>query len=233
MPIRLPISLCTFVKNEEINIRGCIESVYPIMQEVIVVVDDATTDNTFNVAKEYTDRVYRLPFTDFGRMRTITAHLASSDWVLMLDADERILGHEWGSLAGLIDQPVGVSGNTMEFDVEGRIVIDSWALPRKRWADRRMTKREDAESWPDYQVRLFRNHKNREKIWFRRRVHETVAGCINTQSTCNVTIHHFQNVQKDEQRLAERAAMYKRLRAMDIAEGIEHDIPAVLPEDAK
>ena len=227
----LPISLCTFVKNEEKNIRGCIESVFPIVQEVVVV-DCGSTDNTIEIAKEYTDRVYSIPFSDFGNIRTLTAHFANAPWVFMLDADERILSEDWPIFEELINQPIGITGNSKEFDENGNIVIDSWAIPRKRWKDKKMTIREDAESYPDWQVRLFRNHQNRAKIYFRRRVHEQVAGCIRTeQSIKGPIIQHFQNTNKDESKLLERQKFYENLRALDVAEGVIHDVPATVKID--
>lgn len=228
---KLPISLCTFVKNEEGNLRDCLESVRPIVSE-IVVVDTGSTDGTVELAKKYTDRVYQVQFSDFGSIRTLTAHLATQPWVLMLDADERLAFQDWPLLAELIDQPVGVKGDDMELTEDGQVIIDSWALPRKRWADPWMRKQVDVEAYPDWQVRLFRNHTNRPKIKFVRRVHERVSGCIRTeQSIDGPVIHHFQNVQKDQERLAERQSQYTVLQAADIAEGVAHEVPAVIDRD--
>lgn len=228
---RLPITLCTFVKNEERNLRECLESVFPIVSE-IVVVDTGSTDRTVEIARTYTDRVYQMAFSDFGSIRTITAHLASQPWVLMLDADERILPGDWAKFEPLINQPIGTEDSGWDLDEEGNITIDSWALPRKRWADSWMTKQVDVESYPDWQVRLFRNHTRRRKIRFVRRVHETVSGCIRTEHSADgPTIHHFQNINKNKEALAVRQEMYTRLQQMDIAEGIEHTEPAVIEED--
>ena len=226
MADKLPISLCIFVKNEEKNIRDCLESVLPVVSE-IVVVDTGSEDQTVEIAKLYTDRVYKVGFSDFGSIRTLTSHLATQPWVLMLDGDERLDAADW-----LIDQPVGVKGDDMELDKDGNVIIDSWALPRKRWADPWMRKQIDVEAYPDWQVRLFRNHTNRSKIKFVRRVHERVSGCIRTeQSIDGPVIHHFQNVQKDKERLAERQSQYTSLQAADVAEGVAHEVPAVIDRD--
>ncbi len=227
----LPISLCLFVKNEEKSLVDCIESALPVVSE-IVVVDTGSTDNTVKIAKKYTDRVYTVPFTDFGSIRTITAHLSNMPWVLMLDADERLIPKDYPKFEPLLNVPDGVSGDDMELDEEGNVVIDSYALPRRRWADLWMTKQVDKESYPDWQVRLFKNHVNRQKIRFVRRVHERVQGCIKTiHLEDGPTIHHFQNVNKDKTALAARQEMYTRFRELDIAEGIEHEVPAVIEED--
>lgn len=230
MSRKLPITLCTFVKNEEENIRGCIESVLPVVSE-IVVLDTGSTDNTVHIAREYTDRVYSVGFTNFGHIRTLCAHLAGQPWVLMLDADER-LEPDWDKLEELITQPIGVNPPLYERDAEGNVVIDSWALPRKRWADQWMTQQEDTKSYPDWQIRLFRNHFNRRKIEYVRRVHETAKYCIRTEHSIEgPVIHHFQNGNKNDDALKARREMYTELHNKDTSEGVEHTEPPVIEED--
>jgi len=228
---KLPISLCTFVRDEEKNIRDCLETIYPLVSEVVIV-DTGSVDKTVEIAKKYTDRVYSVGFSDFGSIRTLTAHLATQPWVFMLDADERIDPEDWSKFEGLIDQPVGVAGNDNELDADGNVIIDSWALPRKRWADKWRRQQVDVESYPDWQVRLFRNHTNRKKIWFRRRVHETVAGCIRTEhAEDGPIIHHHQNENKGEGALEKRALLYTRLYNDDLKDGVEHSEPPVVRID--
>jgi glycosyltransferase involved in cell wall biosynthesis len=220
-----------FVKNEENNLRQAIESVRPVVAE-IVIVDTGSTDKTVTLARDYTDRVYQVGFSDFGSIRTLTAHLAMMPWVFMLDADERIDPKDWNKFQHLINNPPGVQGNDMELGPDGKPIIDSWALPRKRWADPWRTKQVDTESYPDLQVRLFRNHLSRPKIRFVRRVHERVEGCVQTvEALGGPTIHHHQNDNKSEEDLKKRAAMYKRFYELDVAEGIHHEEPPVIEED--
>ena len=227
----LPISLCMFVKNEERNLRDCIESVKPIVAEIIIV-DTGSTDETVALAKQLTSRVYEVPFNDFGSIRTLTAHLADYSWVLMLDGDERLDPREWDKVAQLISVPEPVPGDKGELDTEGNVIIDSYAWPRKRWADTWMRKQVDTEAYPDWQVRLFRNHYFRDKITFRRRVHETVSGCVKTiECPDGPTIHHFQNVEKGTSALEARQLLYTRLQALDVADGIEHTQPPVVEMD--
>jgi len=227
----LPISLCMFVKNEESNLRDAIESVRPIVSEIIIV-DTGSTDGTVAVARTITNRVYEVPFTDFGSIRTLTAHLASCPWVLMLDGDERIDSTDWSKLAELVKVPRGLKKHKGELDSNGDVAIDSWAFPRKRWADAWMRKQVDVESYPDWQVRLFLNHIYRKKITFRRRVHETIEGAVRTEKCPDgPVIHHFQNVEKNKEDLRARQALYTNLYEMDIAEGIEHNEPPVVDMD--
>lgn len=230
MARKLPISLCTFVKDEENTITGLIENVGPIVSE-LVVVDTGSTDKTVEICKRYTPRVYEVPFTDFGSIRTLTAHLASFPWVLMLDADERILKKDLAKFVDLINQKPGLPQYNLERDEDGNIPIDSWALPRKRWADRFMKVREDEESWPDWQVRLFRNHSDK-RIHFRRRVHETVTGAVKTEHSLEgPVIQHLQNVDKGPEKKKGRARLYRELYNKDIADGVEHSESPVVEID--
>jgi len=227
----LPISLCMFVKNEENNIAECIESALPLVSEVVIV-DTGSTDRTLEIARTCTDRVYSVKFSDFGSIRTLTAHLSNREWVLMLDADERLYPGDWHKFVPLIDQPRGVQGDTLELDSEGNPIIDSWAFPRKRWADKSMRNQVELESYPDWQVRLFRNHVTRKKISFRRRVHETVVNCIRTEKVVNgPTIHHFQNVDKGRKALQARQKLYTKLYEADLADGVYHEEPPVVDMD--
>jgi glycosyltransferase involved in cell wall biosynthesis len=230
----LPISLTMFVKNEERNLRDAIESVKPIVKE-IVIIDTGSQDNTIEVAKKYTDRIYQIPFIDFGTIRTLAAHLASQPWVLQLDADERILSDDWYLFAELIDQPTPTEKSRYELDSEdektANIVIDSWALPRKRYSDKYMRNQIELEAYPDWQVRLFKNHPNR-RIGFKRRIHEKIYGCVRTeQSPRGPTVHHLQGVGKPGGHNEVRKELYTKLYNMDIAEGIVHTEPPIADID--
>ena len=211
------ITLAMFVKNEEKHIVQCISSVLPIVDEVIVV-DTGSTDRTIELAEAVGARVYNIGFTNFGDIRTITAHLATKDWVLMLDPDERILYEDLAKFETIL---IRVADND----------IDSIAFPRKRWADLNMTKQEEPEVYPDWQVRFFRNDPTR-KIRYVRRVHETISGCINTINIEDgPVIQHFQNVNKSPKRLLERKEQYMMLRTRDVADGVLDNTPVIAEAD--
>lgn len=74
--------------NEEEQIAGCLESLS--FANEIVVVDSGSTDGTVSIAQRYTDRVYSRDWVGFSEQRNFGASLASYDWVLSIDADERV-----------------------------------------------------------------------------------------------------------------------------------------------
>lgn len=84
----LRISALILAKNEAENLPGCLASV-AWADEVIVVVDRASQDQTQAIAEQTADRVEVRTFDDFASQRNAALALASGDWVFAIDADER------------------------------------------------------------------------------------------------------------------------------------------------
>lgn len=53
----ITISLCMIVKNEEQSIENCLNSIYDVVDEIIIV-DTGSTDHTKELAAKYTDNIY-------------------------------------------------------------------------------------------------------------------------------------------------------------------------------
>lgn len=86
------LALCMIVRDEERMLPGCLESVRNIVDE-IVVVDTGSTDGTVAIAQAAGARV--VPFTwcdDFAAARNAALPHVTADWILVLDADERLAG---------------------------------------------------------------------------------------------------------------------------------------------
>ncbi|WGS64791.1 glycosyltransferase family 2 protein [Marinitoga aeolica] len=82
------ISACIMAKNEEQNIGRCLNSIKDFCDEIIFV-DTGSTDNTVEIAKKYTDKIYFFPWNgSFSDARNETLKYASSEWVFIIDADE-------------------------------------------------------------------------------------------------------------------------------------------------
>ena len=75
-------------KNEEEMIEDCLESLQ--FCDEIVVVDNESEDKTSEIAKKYGARVIKVKSDDFSKLRSEGLKNLSSDWVLYLDADERV-----------------------------------------------------------------------------------------------------------------------------------------------
>lgn len=90
MEKRPSIGLCMITKDEEKSLGRCIESVRGLISE-IVVADTGSADGTVALARSLGARVYDYPWDDsFARARNFAMSKATSDWLLLLDADEAL-----------------------------------------------------------------------------------------------------------------------------------------------
>jgi glycosyltransferase involved in cell wall biosynthesis len=83
---KLSVAIITF--NEENYIRDALESVK--WADEIVVVDSLSTDQTVTICQTYTPHVYQIPWQGHVRQKQLATDKTTHDWVLSLDADERI-----------------------------------------------------------------------------------------------------------------------------------------------
>ena len=81
-------SVYIICKNEEKHIKRVLESVKDF--DEIVVVDSGSTDNTLNIAKEYTNKIFHQDWLGFAKQKEYAKNLCQNEWVLNLDADEQL-----------------------------------------------------------------------------------------------------------------------------------------------
>jgi glycosyltransferase involved in cell wall biosynthesis len=83
------LSVVIITKNEASRLRATLESVR--FADEIVVLDSGSEDGTVELAREYTDKVFVDPvWPGFGEQKNRALAHATGDWVLSLDADERV-----------------------------------------------------------------------------------------------------------------------------------------------
>lgn len=86
----MTISVCMIVKNEEVNLAGCLDCLKAIADEIIIV-DTGSTDKTKEIAKQYTDKVYDFTWVDdFSAARNYAFSKATMEYIYSADADERL-----------------------------------------------------------------------------------------------------------------------------------------------
>lgn len=123
------ISLCMIVKNEETKLSSCLESAAPFVSEIIVV-DTGSIDNTKEIARKYTDKIYDFKWCDdFSEARNFSIKMASNDWVLILDADEIIKEFDSKNIFEFIN-------NDKNFNIVGRIEITNLLENNKNITER-------------------------------------------------------------------------------------------------
>lgn len=84
------LSVLILTRNEEKHIRDCIESCLPVADEVIVI-DDGSTDQTVAIAESLGAKVVQHALAqDWAQQRMFAISQASCEWILFVDADERL-----------------------------------------------------------------------------------------------------------------------------------------------
>lgn len=96
------LSVVVLTKNEERNIERCLESVR--WADEIIVIDDNSSDATTRIAKRYTDNVVVHSLVDnFSAQRNLGSENASGDWILQMDADERVTDELKTAIMGILE----------------------------------------------------------------------------------------------------------------------------------
>ena len=184
------LSLCMIVKDEEDCLARCLLSATPVVDE-IVIVDTGSTDRTKEVAKAFGAKVYDFEWTDdFSEARNLSLSKATSEWILVLDADETISPLDYDHLNKIVknnaDHPMAYSITTRNY-VKPTYVI-GWTCNDGQYADE-----EGGTGWyPSEKVRLFTNDS---RIYFENPVHEFVESSIERNGIkkmeSDIPVHHY------------------------------------------
>ncbi len=133
------ISGCAIVQDEESCVRRMLESLQRVCTE-IVIIDGGSKDVTVDICKEYTDKVYQIPFDNWRDQKNRAIEHCTNEWVLLLDADEYLNNNLANSTQYLVNY-----ATIHEQDIV--------CIPRLNLEDGKQ-----AGGWPDAQKRLFRNY---------------------------------------------------------------------------
>ena len=99
------ISVCMIVKDEERFLDNCLQSVIDIADEIIII-DTGSQDNTGDIAKKYTDKVYFHAWNDsFSEARNHYFDYATGDWIFQIDADEELIKEDIPTLMKAVKNP--------------------------------------------------------------------------------------------------------------------------------
>lgn len=165
--VKLPLSLVVITLNEEKTIKSCIESV-PFASD-IVILDSFSKDKTKEIAVALGARFFEQSWLGYGPQKNKATELAKFDWMLSLDADERLsaeLQAEIIECFNRLDPDTGYCIPRISFYLGRWIRYGGW--------------------YPDYQLRLFNRQCSR---WNTSMIHERVIA-PKTGKLKN-TIQHF------------------------------------------
>jgi len=86
------VTLCMILRDEHELLADCLRSARAVVGEIVALVDDRTTDDTIAIARNYGARVETFTWTDdFAAARNASIDRARGAWILVLDADDRLL----------------------------------------------------------------------------------------------------------------------------------------------
>ena len=149
--MKLTVTVITY--NEAEHIQHALESV--AWADEIIVVDSGSTDRTVELARPMATRVIVRDWPGYSDQKNFAADNASHDWVLSVDADERVTPELAAEIRGVLSRGPHARGY--------RVRRVSWYLGR--WI-------RSTDWFPDYQLRLYDRRRGR---WLGRHVHESVS----------------------------------------------------------
>jgi glycosyltransferase involved in cell wall biosynthesis len=82
----LTVTIITY--NEGQTIQACLKSLTWVKE--IIIVDSGSSDRTIEICRGYTDKIFYHPWAGFIEQKNFAVSLATYDWILNLDADERV-----------------------------------------------------------------------------------------------------------------------------------------------
>ena len=93
------LSIVMMVKNEEKYLDETLYALNDLRKDInteLIILDTGSNDNTVEIAKKYTDKVYFANWNNnFADMRNMSISYASGDWILILDADEKLTKQQY------------------------------------------------------------------------------------------------------------------------------------------
>jgi glycosyltransferase involved in cell wall biosynthesis len=188
----LSVTIITF--NEAAHLAAAIASV--AWADEIVVVDSGSTDGTLDIARQLATRVDVREWPGYAVQKNYAASLAHHDWILSLDADERVGGEMAASLQAWRTSSPAATGY--------RVARTSWYLGS--WI-------RTTDWYPDYQLRLY---DRRAGAWQTARVHESVR-VTGEPALLEGDIEHYPYADVSDH--LRRIDRYTTLAALDLRDG--------------
>ncbi len=186
----MPLSVVLITQNAAAQLPECLASV--AFADEVVVVDSGSGDGTAEVAARYGARVVAKEWLGFGRQKQFAVEQAAHDWVLCLDADERVSPELAASLVRALDSPEAPVYRMAR---------------RNRFLGRWLR---HGEGYPDWSPRLF---DRRHARWSDDVVHEKVLYAVSPGTLAGDLLH---DSAEDLGRYLEKQNRYSTLAAQEL-----------------
>lgn len=214
------VSLCMIVRNEELFLAQCLQSVKAVVDE-LVLLDTGSTDRTVAIATLFGARVGRFDWTgSFSEARNAVLKQAKGDWILVMDADERISPQDHQALLATLQQSAGTDAwSVLIRTYSNRVQVQGWTAN-----DGSYPAEEQADGWyPASRVRLFPNHPG---IRYEGTVHELLEPSLRrlgfTIRTAPFVAHHYAEVAGLPENLRAKQLRYYELGRQKLVEQPEN-----------
>ena len=191
------VSLCMIVKDEEKFIARCLDSVKPVVDEMIII-DTGSKDQTKDIAKVFGAQLFDLEWNDdFAAARNYSIFKAKGNWILIMDADEIISPKDFKQFKKFTAKKpkrlTAYSMVTRNYCHKANTV--GW-IPN----DGKYSQEEAGIGWlPSEKVRLFSNNHG---IKFEGAVHEMVDPILKRMGIeikkSNIPVHHYGRLNTDK-----------------------------------
>jgi len=193
------LSIAMFVKDEAAHIERCLKSVQKVSSEIIVV-DTGSTDNTVELAKKYTNKIYHKEWVDdFALHRNYSFKHCTQKWILQIDADEELIFDDTKAFEDFMVM-LKVADETKD--------LNAIVLPLRDWDDKKQLVRSEFDA-----VRIFRNGTT---VW-KRRIHNEPMYDGDTAVFRTAFLKHYGYNLTDEQK-EKKAQRTIRLLELSIKE---------------
>ncbi len=111
-------------KNEEADLPGCLSNLKGWVEEIVVVTDALSSDKTETIAREQGCKTIRRAFDSYAAQKQAALDLCTTEWVLSIDADERVSPKLRDEILLFLKNPEKIDGIILRFRVEfmGRVL---------------------------------------------------------------------------------------------------------------
>lgn len=189
------ITVVIHTHNEEKNIQECIDSARLLTKEIHII-DMDSNDRSQDIAKKNGIKVLNVPFTTYVEpARKFGIMQSKSDWVFLLDADERMTPE----LAQEIKEKILPA-------TSHQLPATHYKVPRKNIFGRKQWLKHGGW-WPDHQIRLI--HKKSLKDW-PEKIHSTPQIEGDMDYLANPFIHYFHG---DLQSMVDKTTIYENIES--------------------
>jgi glycosyltransferase involved in cell wall biosynthesis len=193
------ITFGIIVKNEEILLSQCLESIKELANEIIVVKSDSN-DRTLEIAHRYNARIFNSRYNNLAALRNIYLKKAKYDWIFTLDADERIAKRDVHKIRSLTkNKKITAYSFISRLYTRHYDLLYDWLPCSGEYPDEEVFSGCPGYIDIDWGIRLFRNIKG---LRYEGIIHETIDQCILRNGgriiNANIPIHHFKVIKTRE-----------------------------------